>query len=199
MLRVPALGAAGLLPALVLARAVPPLGDGASEPRAVVAASPAATAARTVTVGPQVVSVATSARPPAMPVGPLFAASAGPTTAPPPAPPVTPASPAVDSGPQSAALTGEASYYARMLEGRPTASGEVYRGRALTAAHRSLPFGTRLRVTNLANGRSVEVRVNDRGPFHRRRILDLSRSAAERLGMVRRGHAQVRVDVLAGA
>jgi rare lipoprotein A len=98
--------------------------------------------------------------------------------------------------PEVELVTGEASYYARMLEGRRTASGEVYRGNRLTAAHRSLPFGTRLRVTNLGNGRSVEVRVNDRGPFHRRRILDLSRTAAERLGMVRRGHARVQVEIL---
>jgi rare lipoprotein A len=109
--------------------------------------------------------------------------------------------PAVAAGaemllPQVESLTGEASYYARMLEGRPTASGERYRGTSLTAAHRSLPFGTRLRVTNLANGRRVEVRVNDRGPFHRRRILDLSRAAAVELGMVRRGHARVSVEVL---
>ena len=94
---------------------------------------------------------------------------------------------------------GEASYYASGFEGRPTASGEPYRGTALTAAHRTLPFGTRVKVTNLANGRSVEVRINDRGPFHRRRVIDLSRAAAERLGMVRRGRAPVEVQVLAAA
>lgn len=94
---------------------------------------------------------------------------------------------------------GEASYYASGFEGRPTASGEPYRGKALTAAHRTLPFGTRVKVTNLANGRSVEVRINDRGPFHRRRVIDLSRAAAERLGMVRRGRAPVEVQVLAAA
>jgi rare lipoprotein A len=99
--------------------------------------------------------------------------------------------------PQLPAITGEASFYARMLEGRPTASGETYRGDRYTAAHRSLPFGTLLRVTNLANGRRVDVRVNDRGPFHRRRILDLSRAAAAELGMLRRGHAKVQVEVLA--
>lgn len=94
---------------------------------------------------------------------------------------------------------GEASYYASGFEGRSTASGEPYRARELTAAHRSLPFGTRVKVTNLANGRSVTVRINDRGPFHRRRVIDLSRAAAERLGMVRRGRAPVEVQVLAGA
>jgi rare lipoprotein A len=104
---------------------------------------------------------------------------------------LAPAHPAIEGG--------EASYYARLLEGRPTASGEIYRGSALTAAHRTLPFGTHLRVTNLTNGRSVEVRVNDRGPFHRRRVVDLSRAAAERLDMVHRGHAAVRLEVVASA
>jgi rare lipoprotein A len=93
-------------------------------------------------------------------------------------------------------FAGEASYYAAKFEGRPTASGEPYRGERLTAAHRTLPFGTRVRVTNLVNGRSVEVRINDRGPFHRRRVIDLSRVAAERLGMVRRGRVPVEVQVL---
>ena len=92
---------------------------------------------------------------------------------------------------------GEASYYAPGFEGRPTASGEPYRALELTAAHRTLPFGTRVKVTNLANGRSVVVRINDRGPFHRRRVIDLSRAAAERLAMVRRGRVPVEVRVVA--
>ncbi len=92
--------------------------------------------------------------------------------------------------------TGEASYYARGFEGRSTASGEVYRAAKLTAAHRTLPFGTLLRVTNVRNGRSVVVRVNDRGPFHARRVVDLSRAAAAELGLVRRGRGEVRLDVL---
>ncbi|HEV8240099.1 MAG TPA: septal ring lytic transglycosylase RlpA family protein [Thermoanaerobaculia bacterium] len=92
--------------------------------------------------------------------------------------------------------TGEASYYAPGFEGRSTASGELYRAAKYTAAHRSLPFGTLLRVTNVRNGRSVVVRVNDRGPFHPRRIVDLSRAAAAELGLVRRGRGQVRIDVL---
>lgn len=91
---------------------------------------------------------------------------------------------------------GSASYYSDVLEGRPTASGQLYRGSDLTAAHRNLPFGSRLRVTNLANGRSVVVRVNDRGPFARRHALDVSRAAAERLGILAQGHAQVRLDLL---
>jgi rare lipoprotein A len=92
--------------------------------------------------------------------------------------------------------TGTASYYAASLAGRRTASGERYDPRALVAAHRHLPFGTVLRVTNPANDRSVEVRVIDRGPFTRGRVLDLSRRAAEELGMIRRGHAAVRIEVL---
>jgi rare lipoprotein A len=92
--------------------------------------------------------------------------------------------------------TGEASYYARGFEGRSTASGEPYRAQGFTAAHRTLPFGTMLRVTNPRNGRSVVVRVNDRGPFHARRIVDLSRAAAAELGLVRRGRGRVQVDVL---
>jgi rare lipoprotein A len=92
--------------------------------------------------------------------------------------------------------TGEASYYAGKFHGRRTASGEVYSRRRLTAAHRTLPFGTLLRVTNLANGRKVVVRVNDRGPWKRGRIIDLSRAAAEELRMIRAGVARVRLEVL---
>lgn len=93
-------------------------------------------------------------------------------------------------------LEGSASWYSDALAGRRTASGEPYDPTELIAAHRALPFGTRLRVTNLANDRSVEVRVIDRGPFVAGRMLDLSRSAAERIGMIRAGHAPVRVEVL---
>lgn len=92
--------------------------------------------------------------------------------------------------------TGGASYYANRFAGRRTASGERYRPGALTAAHRTLRFGTRVRVTNLRNGRSVVVRINDRGPFHRRRVIDLSRAAAQRIGMIRSGTARVRLEVL---
>jgi len=91
---------------------------------------------------------------------------------------------------------GSASYYHDALEGRPTASGEPYRATELTAAHRSLPFGSRVRVTNLANGSSVVVRVNDRGPFAANRVIDLSRTAASRIGLLRRGHGKVRLELL---
>ena len=92
---------------------------------------------------------------------------------------------------------GVASYYADRFQGRRTASGERFDNAQLTAAHRTLPFGTRARVTNLANGRSVVVRVNDRGPFVTGRVIDLSQAAARRLDMVRSGTARVRVEPLA--
>lgn len=91
---------------------------------------------------------------------------------------------------------GSASYYANMLAGRRTASGVRYDPSAAVAAHRELPFGTRLRVENLANGRVVEVEVVDRGPFAKGRILDLSRSAARELDFIRQGHTRVRIEVL---
>ncbi len=92
--------------------------------------------------------------------------------------------------------TGKASYYAHKYNGRQTASGETYDMYAMTAAHRDLPFGTPIRVTNLQNGRSVVVRVNDRGPFKPGRIVDVSLAAAEQLGLILNGTADVQVDVL---
>jgi rare lipoprotein A (peptidoglycan hydrolase) len=89
---------------------------------------------------------------------------------------------------------GEASWYGPGLYGRRTASGEVLRPGDFTAAHRTLPFGTCLRVLNLDNGRSVEVRVNDRGPFASGRILDVSEAAARALGMHGRGVVRVRLE-----
>jgi rare lipoprotein A len=89
---------------------------------------------------------------------------------------------------------GLASYYGGEFQGRPTASGARYDMHALTCAHPSAPFGTRLRVTDLETGRSVVVTVNDRGPFAAGRVVDLSLAAARKLGIVRRGLARVRVD-----
>lgn len=89
--------------------------------------------------------------------------------------------------------TGKASYYADTFDGRRTASGETFHQRRLTAAHRSLPFGTRVKVINVANGRSVKVKVNDRGPFVQGRIIDLSRKAASKLGMLNTGVANVEI------
>ena len=96
--------------------------------------------------------------------------------------------------------TGKASFYADKFEGSPTASGEKYRHNKLTAAHKSLPFGTKVKVTNLANNQTVEVVINDRGPYVDGRVIDLSKSAAEKLGFINMGLADVQVDVLdAGA
>lgn len=93
-------------------------------------------------------------------------------------------------------LSGPASWYGGKFHGRRTANGERFDMNEMTAAHRSLPFGTRVRVTNERNGRSVVVRINDRGPFVDNRIIDLSRGAAAAVGMVRTGVAPVRVEVL---
>ncbi|CCD95433.1 conserved hypothetical protein [Bradyrhizobium sp. ORS 375] len=95
--------------------------------------------------------------------------------------------------PAHAASSGLASYYS---EGRKTASGERFDPSELTAAHRSLPFGTRLQVTNVRTGRSVVVRVNDRGPFVQGRVVDVSYSAAQALGMINTGVAPVKVSVV---
>lgn len=89
---------------------------------------------------------------------------------------------------------GQASFYADRYHGRQTASGERHDRNALTAAHRTLPFGTRVRVTRLDNGRETVVRINDRGPFVRGRVIDLSRRAAEELDMVGRGVVPVRLS-----
>lgn len=87
--------------------------------------------------------------------------------------------------------TGDASWYGPGFHGRRTASGERYNQKALTAAHRTLPIGSSVMVTNIDNGKSVIVRINDRGPFIRGRIIDLSRAAAEHIGMRRAGTARV--------
>ena len=96
-------------------------------------------------------------------------------------------------------IVGLASWYGQRHQGRPTASGEMYDMNKLTAAHRTMPFGTRLRVTNTENGRSVVVRVTDRGPFASGRILDVSLAAAKALGMVGDGVAHVEIAVLANS
>lgn len=91
---------------------------------------------------------------------------------------------------------GIASFYSDALQGRPTASGEPYDAGRLTGAHKTLPLGTRVRVTNVANGRTVVVRINDRGPFVSGRVIDLSRAAADRLGMTEDGLARVELEIL---
>jgi rare lipoprotein A len=87
-----------------------------------------------------------------------------------------------------------ASWYGPGFIGRLTASGERYTAQEMTAAHRVLPFGTLVRVTHLQNGRSVVVRINDRGPFLKGRVIDLSQAAAKRLGMIHSGIARVRLE-----
>jgi len=91
---------------------------------------------------------------------------------------------------------GEASWYGKPYHGRLTANGEKYNMRKLTAAHRTLPFDTKVRVTNLRNGRRVKVRINDRGPFVRGRIIDLSWKAAKKLKMIEDGVVPVGLEVL---
>ncbi|MBN2352147.1 MAG: septal ring lytic transglycosylase RlpA family protein [Spirochaetales bacterium] len=93
-------------------------------------------------------------------------------------------------------VVGTASWYGGKFQGRKTASGEIFDTRAFTAAHRSLPFGTMVRVTNLDNGKSVVVRINDRGPFVVGRLIDVSRAAAVELDMMKTGVARVSLVVL---
>ncbi len=93
-------------------------------------------------------------------------------------------------------LTGKASYYADRYHGRTTANGEKLDNNALTAAHPSLPFGTMVRVTNPKNGKSVDVRITDRGPYSKSRLIDLTKAAAKAIGMIRAGVARVEVEIL---
>lgn len=92
--------------------------------------------------------------------------------------------------------TGLASWYGRPYHGRRTSSGEIYDMNGMTAAHRTLPYGTMVRVENLDNGKQVQVRINDRGPFAKGRIIDLSYAAAEAIDMVQSGTARVRLQVI---
>jgi peptidoglycan lytic transglycosylase len=98
-------------------------------------------------------------------------------------------------------MEGTASWYGGRdgFEGKPTASGEIYDSSQLTAAHRELPFGTIVEVTNLQNDQSVRVRINDRGPFIRGRIVDLSRAAAQQIGLLGPGVGEVRLTIVSGA
>ena len=131
--------------------------------------------------------------------------ASAPETMPAPAeaPTAAPAS-APDQVPAAAPMTadateGKVAYYGRKFAGRKTASGERFNPDAMTMAHRSLPFGTRVRVTNLSNKKSVVVRVNDRGPTQPDRVGDLSSAAARKIGMTRRGVADVRLEVVGAA
>ena len=95
-------------------------------------------------------------------------------------------------------IAGAASWYGPGFHGRLTANGERFDQNALTAAHKTLPFGTKLRVTNEHNGKSVVVRVNDRGPYAGKRVLDLSKGAAQTIGMIGSGVAPVKIEVIGG-
>jgi len=106
---------------------------------------------------------------------------------------------AIALGPIKLPVDGWASWYGPGFDGNRSASGEVFRQNALTAAHRTLPFGTQVLVTNLDNGVSVVVRINDRGPFHGNRIIDLSTAAARVLGLIQSGVAPVRLDIVPAA
>ena len=94
------------------------------------------------------------------------------------------------------ASTGQASWYGPGFYGNRTANGEVFRPGTFTAAHRSLPFGTKVLVTNMANGKSAMVRINDRGPFHGSRVIDLAHGAARELGVTSSGIASVKLQVI---
>lgn len=119
---------------------------------------------------------------------------------PPPAPAAQPPAPVASVKPPAARLppsqTGVASYYGPQFAGQPTASGEPHRPNAMTAASRTLPLGTTAKVTNTETGQSVAVKVNDRGPYAKHRILDVSPKAAKRLGMKEDGVARVKVQPL---
>lgn len=92
--------------------------------------------------------------------------------------------------------TGKASFYADKFEGKPTSSGQKYRAGKLTAAHKTLPFGTKVRVTNVENGKTVIVEVNDRGPWVEGRVIDVSKSAAQELGFINQGIVDVELEVI---
>jgi peptidoglycan lytic transglycosylase len=126
------------------------------------------------------------------PAAPVTAPTPPPVAAAPVAPPPATVAKSAD------ALDGLASVYSDKLNGRKTASGQVFRQSELTAAHQSLAFGTKVRVTNTKNNKSVEVRVNDRGPTQAGRVIDLSSAAAAKIGMGKNGTAPVKLEVVSG-
>lgn len=134
-------------------------------------------------------------------------AQAAPAT---PAPPAAQSAPApepaavaapspVESAPAGGAMQGKVAYYSKKFAGRKTASGERFDPNAMTMAHKTLPFGTMVRVTNTRNGKSVNVRVNDRGPTQHDRIADLSYAAAVKLDIVKAGIGEARLEVIGSA
>ncbi|MEZ8284751.1 septal ring lytic transglycosylase RlpA family protein [Vibrio splendidus] len=97
---------------------------------------------------------------------------------------------------KSHALSGQASWYGDKFHGKLTASGETYNKNAYTAAHKTLPFGTIVRVTNTANDKSVDVKINDRGPYVKGRVIDLSHKAFSQVGDVKKGVAPVKIEII---
>lgn len=136
---------------------------------------------------------------PTVPDAPAVTVTEAPVEVAPP-PPATllppPVAPVSDVSEGTAIGGGNASYYGAELAGNPTASGERFDPSGLTAAHRTLPLGTRVRVTHAKTGQSVVVRVNDRGPFHGDRVIDLSKAAADEIGLTRSGTAEVELERL---
>ena len=127
-------------------------------------------------------------------------AASAPAAAPMPAPAAAPMpAPAPAAAPQAAADSGKIAWYGRKFNGRKTASGERFNAAALTMAHKTLPFGTRVKVTNAANGKSVVVRVNDRGPSTPDRVGDVSLAAAQKLRMTRSGVVDAKLEVVGQA
>jgi len=116
-----------------------------------------------------------------------------------PAPAVAMPAPATPAATSGDTMEGLAAYYSNRLNGRKTASGQTFRQSALTAAHQTLPFGTQVKVTNKNNGRSIVVVINDRGPTQAGRVIDLSRAAAGKLGMLQAGLVPVKLEVVAAA
>ena len=133
---------------------------------------------------------------PAQPAAPKT--SVGVQPAPSPVAPVQPTAKKSPAVPAKLPQTGEASWYGAQHQGKQTASGTTYDQAGLTAAHPSLPFGSKIKVTNLANGKSVEVEITDRGPFAGNRIIDLSQAAAKALEMIDSGAATVRLELPSG-
>jgi rare lipoprotein A len=129
-------------------------------------------------------------------------ATAQTPSTPPAGAPTTPpaaAAPAPAAAPKTDAMEGLAAVYSDKLAGRKTASGQVFSQSALTAAHPSLPFGTMVKVTNTKNDKTVEVNVNDRGPMQAGRVIDLSRTAASKIGIGKNGTAPVKLEVVGQA
>ena len=127
-----------------------------------------------------------------------FAGPPAASTPPPATPPAAAPAPATAAAPATSEETGLAAVYSDRLNGHKTASGKIYRRNQLTAAHKTLPFGTRVKVTNTRNGKSVVLTITDRGPREADRIVDISPAAADELGIPRRGMGQVQLEVLSG-